>query len=406
MIKKIAFFVDNSRINKIDLSDPMKGNPGIGATQFLIVLIASELQKKFEDKIEVVLFCSKDGIFPENLKTFVVNNEVEAIDACEKHSIELIIMRSSINPDFYKKIEEKKQKTIVWSHNRLWLDHVNLISKSNYILYNVCVGNNQRLELKDHSVYAKTITIFNPNILTNDNNLRKAESLNNIVTYVGNIQKNRGLHILLSVWNDIRKQVPSAELHVVGGSKLYDRSLKTGDLGLGDKKYEKILKKYIFKNNKIDQSIKFHGILGEEKNLIFDKTKVGIINPYGYETLGLSGIEMASKGIPLVTLNKHGQSEIVFHKKSGYLFKSKKQLEEYIVKLLKDNSLNDYCSKNAVEFMNEKFNLDEVLEKWFEIIELSIFSNFFEVSKNKKKYKLFVSSFYFKSMIRKIWGRK
>ena len=404
MKKSIAFYIDNSKITNVNLSNPSKGNPGIGATQYLITLIASEFQKKFKEQFEVYLFTTNKGLFPDNIKTVVVINELNAVKLCKDYKIEIMISRTTTNLEFYKIANDTKQKIITWSHNRLWLDHVNILSNSEYVVSNVCVGHNQKEELRSHPVYEKTITIFNPSLMSSQIHNRKSSDLSNSVTYVGNISKERGLHVLLSIWKDVKKEVPDAKLNIIGGSNLYDRSLKTGDLGLSNRKYEKKLKKFLYTNGVKDKSIYFHGILGEEKNDIFNETKVGIINPFGYETLGLSGIEMACKGIPLVTINQNGQSEIVKNNKTGFLFENKKQFKNYIIELLKNDDLNDVFSVNSINFMRTKFSLDDILNSWLYLIESSIQKEITNRKNTIKKPK--ISMFYLKSIMRKILLKK
>ena len=41
---------------------------------------------------------------------------------------------------------------------------------------------------------------------------------------MGGLRVTKGFHILAKVWKEVVKEVPDAELHVMGGSKLYDEN--------------------------------------------------------------------------------------------------------------------------------------------------------------------------------------
>ena len=41
MSKKVAFYFDNSRISQVDCRDIESGNPGIGGTEYLFLLISN-----------------------------------------------------------------------------------------------------------------------------------------------------------------------------------------------------------------------------------------------------------------------------------------------------------------------------------------------------------------------------
>jgi hypothetical protein len=50
---KVAFYLENAEIAEVDLRDPEKGNPGIGGSEYMIVMIANELSKRYGKLMEI-----------------------------------------------------------------------------------------------------------------------------------------------------------------------------------------------------------------------------------------------------------------------------------------------------------------------------------------------------------------
>lgn len=188
----------------------------------------------------------------------------------------------------------------------------------------------------------------------------------------GGLRVTKGFHILAKVWKEVVKEVPDAELHVMGGSKLYDENASTGNFGIADEKYEKRFMPYLLDDNgKVMNSVKFLGVLnGEEKINAINETKVGIANPSGFgETFCISAIEFEAMKVPVVSCKKNGLLDTVEDGKSGILVKNEKQLKDAIVTLLKDDKLNEDMGLYGEKFVREKFDIYNVCSKWKKLLE-------------------------------------
>lgn len=361
---KIAFFISTKLVTNVDLTKPENGNPGIGATEYLFILIASQLDLAYRDEMDIYFMSDTYCALPRSLKHIYVKDAIESVLLSSKLGMDLLVLRAVPDANLFHYIDEKKQKVITWAHNRIWEDLANLIANCHYVMRNVCVGAHQALEFVDHGLYYKTEVIYNPIIMKG---IRQRNIDRPVVTYIGHLDKSRGFHALARIWKDIVQEVPEAKLNVIGSAALYDRNVKLGSLGIATEKYEKQIMKYCtLENGIIMPSVKFWGVMGQEKAKIFSETSVGVINPTGYETLGLSGLEMESYGIPIVTINKYGQSEIVRHGYSGYLFNKKFEFKKYIITLLKDVESNTIMGNNARNYIEERFNIDKILLQWKE----------------------------------------
>lgn len=398
--RSVAFFVSTKNVSHADLSNPLEGNPGIGATQYLFVLIASELKKRFKHKYDILFITDSPCLLPTNLEVLYASDIYDAID---RYQTDLLIIRTPESPAVYEYINKSGRRIITWSHNRIWYRTASMIADCNNIVRNVCVGYKQALEMFGHEVMKKTVVIHNP---VPQIHLVERDLEQPIVTYMGHLDKPRGFHFLASQWKQILNSVPNAQLHVIGAANLYDRSLELGRLGVASKSYEKRFLRYIVDDKDVLlPSVFFHGIMGQEKISILRNTMVGVVNPVGYETLSISILEMAACGIPVVSINKYGQSEVVLHNSTGLLFNRKRDFAEYIITLLKNKELNRELGDNAEKFVSQNFNLDKILAMWSKELDSCIMASVSSedslmlVYGNKKSY-MRKGMFWFKSYVR------
>lgn len=63
---KVAFYINNTNYEVSDFSNPEDGNPGLGGTPYMIVLIATELARR-ENEIDVTLYTSKEVKFDNHV---------------------------------------------------------------------------------------------------------------------------------------------------------------------------------------------------------------------------------------------------------------------------------------------------------------------------------------------------
>ena len=97
------------------------------------------------------------------------------------------------------------------------------------------------------------------------------------------------------------------------------------------------------------------------------------INPSLAESFGLTTLEAISCGIPCVAFNSTGTTDIIEHKKNGYLAEPY-NIEDIVTGILfcTDNKalLSEYCIKKA----NEAFNKDKIVEQHIKLYK-SLISN-------------------------------
>lgn len=369
---RVCFYLDNKKLSHIDFSNPEKGNPGIGGTQFMIWTISYYLNKLYKD-MEIVLLAPSIDTMPKDLKCIECESHMEGLRKCKEINGDIFIFKGPYHDKaLFDLIDELRIKSIMWSHNFESLLGLKYAFNCKYLKRNICVGREQYHKIMDHEMFEKSTYIYN---CLDFSQYEKKEIKNkeNIVSFMGGLRNTKGFHILAQVWKTVIREVPDAKLYVMGGAKLYDRNTGTGKFGLANEEYEERFMKYILDDNgQVLQSVKFLGVLhGDEKLRVMNETKIGIANPSGFgETFCISAIEFEALGIPVISSRKNGLIDTVPNKKCGILVKSKKDLAKAIVKLLKDDELNKELGKQGEVYVRDNFNIYKICSRWKKELEL------------------------------------
>ena len=171
--------------------------------------------------------------------------------------------------------------------------------------------------------------------------------------------------LLASAWPAVLAKVPDAQLFVVGSGKLYNRNSVLGKWNIADEKFENKFMKHITNDNQVLPSVHFLGVLGEEKNDLLLKCRVGVPNPSGNtETFGFTAIEMQSMGCNITTMKCSGYLDTVFTKR--YLYYNSNNLAKNIIKLLlqKEHDYNEVYS-----FIKQNFSFDKIVLEWEQLFK-------------------------------------
>ena len=366
MSKKVAFYFDNSRISQVDCRDIESGNPGIGGTEYLFLLISTLLTKR-DNNIDITVFNTSKGWIPECLKVQIFTSINDAYVYADNHGYDYFVFRPHIGETFEEELKYSsfhgKTKLIPWCHNFLTYKQLSLYSKSDMIARIICVGREQMDLYMDLPAYNKSDYIYNCFDIDEDtiaavrNN--SFSERKNIVTYIGSIVPAKGFHILAKAWPQIEKSVPDAQLYVIGSGQLYDRDAVMGSFNIAENTYESMFMRYLTNGEKINENVHFMGIMGKEKESILLKTKVGVPNPSGNtETFGLTALEFQSNGAKVITKKCAGYMDTVFN---GNLYSDEKNIAKLIINALKSKDL-DY--ESFVKKNDAIFSQDMIIKQW------------------------------------------
>lgn len=382
---QIGMYFSLKNLNGLDLSSCLTLNPGIGGTFYCQLTVAAMLA--IDDKYEVTMYTLEKHILPQNIKQKIVLSDEEAVKIAKSDGVDIFIFiakRPEMN--IYKQIEKLKLPTIAWIHNYIECRTLKLLKETTFIKRIVFVGQQHYDAYVDDGIFDKSTFIFN--IVPPNKHVNRELGEEKIVTYVGYLGKVKGFHILAKNWKYILSKVPNAKLCVIGSGKLYDRTQKYGKFGVAEEKYEELFMKYLIdENGELLDSVKFYGTLGKEKEEIYKKTYVGVVNPSGIsETFCLSAVEFESVGIPVVTYKGYGLLDTVIHEFNGLTSKRGKKQADYIISLLNDKTLNHNLGQNGIKYSKEKFSPENVASEWKKLI--------YDVINNKNSKNMFSNNNY------------
>jgi len=361
---RIGFLFNDKGFEQKDLTAPREGNNGIGGTQYCFLLLAGEAAARGH---EPVFYLFEDRQLPEGVCAVRVENWIEAVRRAKKDRIDVLIFKADPNGELLEEMEKSGLKCIAWAHNFLGAEELMRLNRSACIKRVVFVSREQYDRYIDHPICKKSVFIYN----MFDSRRFRARPFPQtpVVTYTGTLGYPKGFHILASVWKDVLKEVPDAQLYVIGSSSVYNKDIRRGPLGVASEAYEKLFVPMLTENGKLLSSVRFYGVVGKEKADIYAQTTVGVMNPSGRtETFGISAVEMEACGIPVVTRAKDGLLETGIDGKTGYLIRNRRALKRRIVQLLKDRERNEKLARQAKAFADANFQPDEIAEEWIALL--------------------------------------
>lgn len=367
---RIAIFIDNEGIADVDCQNLELGNPGIGGTEYCVLLLAEEY-KKFYPEDCIFLFAVQSGKLPKVDDTILVESPMNVAAAYSKVNADMLVISSvyhgePLPKEFFDMITKNKIKTVFWGHNFYLSDFCNYIADCEYARANVFVGRQQYDRYMDHKVVKKSTFIYN--MYPSPAYESRKKNANHNVTYIGSLVPTKGFHVLAHAWRAILKQVPDAELYVIGSGKLYGRNTKLGQYGIAEESYEQqFIGGVTNTEGAILPSVHFLGVLGTEKGSVIQNTCVGVVNPTGRtETFGISTLDFESLGVPVVTIGKGGFLDTVIDQKTGLLCETTDQLAEKMIMLLQDRAANESYGKNGIA-LSKSFAPETIINRWNEL---------------------------------------
>lgn len=347
----------------INANNVNSGNPGVGGTQFCMLQLAYYL--KTLPNYHVILISTRKYIL-EGVEFQYIKNEVDLCKTALECS-DILILNQNINDLLKSKLKNLNLKIIVWSHNYILSDLCDFISDTPQVVCNVFVGKQQYDRYIDDNVIKKSTYIYN---MYNDNSPSVCrENDSKTVVYMGSIVPGKGFAELCKIWSYILKQVPDACLVVLGSGALYGGNVNLGKLNVAEETYENKFYKHITDSDgNVLPSVKFLGIVGDNKTEIFRKASVGVVNPSGRtETFGMGIVEMAEAELPVVTIAKNGFYDTIENGVTGILSPSLNQIGKDIVFLLKNKEVNEQYGIAAKQRIKQ-FSPNIIGKQWEKIL--------------------------------------
>jgi len=360
---KIAFYIPNSNIKHVDLSEVQNANPGIGGTEYAMLALVYYLSLNCSNELTIYSnapLCNYKG----SVSNFIESSLDSVLKSSVQKQMDVLIVHHSehsMAKNAFDALKGSNVSLVLWIHNFLNPRILSFYGDNPQIKRIVFVGREFLNCYRDHPAFQKSTFIYNGIKIPFVNKISYSKRPN-YVTYIGNLIPGKGFHILAKSWKKILKKVPDAELHVIGSGKLYDRNAKMGKYGLAQDDYEKeFIQHLVDDSGNIIDSVIFHGIMGKEKNDVVQMTKVGVPNPSGYsETFGYTAIEMELFDCLIATIRCPGYIDTV--SSDGILYKNPSKLADAVISLLQKTENTEQSS-----FL-EKFDFSVISPKWEQLL--------------------------------------
>ncbi len=364
---KIGIELIDKTFRNIDLSNPEEGNPGIGGSEYLFLLLGVYLHN-YGSYESLCYYHYNMNSLPENIEDTIVSDEIEMLNRVEADGVDVFIYQINKPKHWYEFLSTTSINAIAWAHVYLEYYEIGLLSKCANIKRVVFVGKEEYDAYIDNDIIIKAACIYN----MINTNIPFAERFidDPEITYVGALVHAKGFHVLARNYQKIKERVPAVKLNVIGTGQVYDRNITLGKYGIAEQEYEDSFMKYLTDDNgKVMDSVNFLGILGKEKGTVFAHTSVGITNPTALtETFCLSAVEMELSGVPVISRKKWGMLDTIDSGNTGYLFTSEADFVNKITELLLNKEKNLRMGENARHFVQEKFEASILVEKWKDLI--------------------------------------
>jgi glycosyltransferase involved in cell wall biosynthesis len=190
---------------------------------------------------------------------------------------------------------------------------------------------------------------------------KKEKKDENLVLSVGRFDWNKGQDLLLLAMRKIVEKNPNVKMIIAGKitkKKFYDRVLQLRN------------KFGLEKNVEI-----MPDVTHEELVKLYNKASVFVF-PSIVDSYGLVNLEAMSVGLPVIASNVGGVSEVVKHKKTGFLIKAGdyEKIAELILRLLKNKKLREKIGKNAINHV-KKFSWEKCVKKTMKVYNQMLHKN-------------------------------
>jgi len=374
MVIKIGFYLRNASVGEVDLSHPEGGNPGVGGTHFLIVSLSYYFNKYLGDEIKPIIFANEPNKLPDEIRSYRSTNASEALSQSSDVGVDFFIWRPTDDAEgcrLLRDIPDSNIKVICWMHNIIKAKFLHRLDSLGNVSGFVYVGREQLELLRDCGSFDSSTFIFN-GFDSNKYKPQVIKSDGKTVCYIGSLIPAKGFHILAQLWPDIQNRVPNAKLRILGTGKLYDRSQQLGRWGIAEESYERRFRPYLQDGSGYPHaSVSFEGLVSSSRKVeLLQHAAVGVANPSG-KTANCPGsaIEIQACGTPAVSIARRGMFDVIQHNKTGLLGKSDTEIREHVITLLQSESLRNKMGKNGIEFVESRFNFQNICGQWLKLFQ-------------------------------------
>ena len=170
-----------------------------------------------------------------------------------------------------------------------------------------------------------------------------------IITHISNLRPVKRVQDVISIFNNIQKELPSKLMFIGEGPEKEKVELQCQELGISDRVV------FFGRSNEVDKILCFSDLF---------------LLPSETESFGLVALEAMASGVPVISSNSGGLPEVNIHGKSGFLSNvgDIKDMTKNALYLLSDETrLNTFKVNARKEAL--KFDLNTIVTKYESIYE-------------------------------------
>lgn len=307
-------------------------------------------QKEFKQALKRLRLIKtfKEGL--KSIKILKLKKElmIEYIKNCDS---DIIISTRDIHNEWLGTYGKETSMKIGWEHNHHHGNekYANKIIKSVENLDLLVLVSKELTEYYKEKVNCKCIYI--PNLIQKSKKISDLQS-NNLVS-IGRLSKEKGFLDLIDVFALVNMKYPNTKLNIIGDGNEHE-------------KIKNKIKKY-----NLEDKITLHGFLEKEKIYdILTDSSVYVMTSHT-ESFGIVILEAFSCGLPCVAFDSaEGAKELITNNWDGYLISNRNidEMAKRICSLIGSLERRQIMGENGLD-KAEKYSLEEVKEKWIEIIK-------------------------------------
>ncbi len=168
------------------------------------------------------------------------------------------------------------------------------------------------------------------------------------IIFLGRLIKQKGIEILIDSFSSVIREVPEAELEIIGYGPEKDALVKK------------------IKEFRMEDSVSLRDRVSyDELPERYGSARVLALPSLIPEGLGMTAVEAGACGVPTVTFGLGGTSELVVHGETGLVVdQSRESLADGLISILTDNDLADRLGENARRKVAEQYSWDVISEKF------------------------------------------
>ena len=367
-MRSIAFLLDDSTVTSADLSVPHRGNPGIGGTEYNIVSLAHELALRKLAKV-TLLRTNPSNTYPDSLVVVTVESYPASVreHVARAGPFDCIVVRGIDTLTCSGVLDHLPPElpVVVWAHNHLRSATLSFLARREQVKRIVFVGREQCALAGGAPTCWKSTYIFPGFYVESRTNTASGPR----AVYVGSLVPQKGFHRLARLWPRIRAECPTAELDVIGSSRVYYSNQVLGRLQVASPGYERLITRYLGRDPSA-LGVHFHGKMGTEKYDVIRRALLGLPNPTGFtECCPATVIEMSQCGTAVVALRQWGMCDTIVDGTTGYLCDDDNGYVRRVVSLFRDPEHAHTLGLAGQRFVSENFSFDAICSKWEQLFQ-------------------------------------